>query len=402
MQAHHQRPIDTGAPAPRFLIVEDDEFMAETIAVALGRLGFNAVEMATNGEEALARYNARPESFEIVISDLNMPGMDGVEFLRHLKNQGFGGAVTLVSGAGKRVLDSVEYLAKAHGLNVLGVLEKPITLSALSEVLGRYDGKFKEKIHRPIESVTEVELRHAIHAGELTMFYQPVTEMATGKMVGVESLVRWIHPYRGIISPIDFVSLAEKTGLIEPLTDSVVRQALKQGGHWHQAGLDMAIHVNLSMNNLHRLDLPEFLEASTVEAGLKSSDVVLEVTESQLAQDLNVALEVLNRLRLKGFNLSIDDFGTGYSSMEQLKQIPFNSLKIDRSFVTGAATNEATRAILESSVELARKLEMEIVAEGVETQEDWDLVKNMGCQMAQGYFIAKPMPGEQVEPWLNS
>jgi len=245
------------------------------------------------------------------------------------------------------------------------------------------------------------ELRKAIERGELSVFYQPQADPRTSRIEGVEALVRWRHPQRGLLSPDTFIAIAEQYGLMDELTVAVFRKALGYIGEWKRQGhaLKVAMSVNITMSNLDQLNLPEVLEVVAREAGVEMSQVTLELTESGLINDLARSLEIITRLRLKGFGLSIDDFGTGYSSMEKLKQLPFTELKIDRAFVFGAARDDAARAILESSVRLGRALNMKIVAEGVETQEDWDLVVNVGCDEVQGFFAAKPMPADEFIRW---
>ena len=182
----------------------------------------------------------------------------------------------------------------------------------------------------------------------------------------------------------------------------IVEMSIEQGRVWLEQGLELKIAINLSVDNLDDLSLLEKLVSRTANAGIAVKNIVLEVTESRLMADIAKPLEILTRLRMKGIDLSIDDFGTGHSSLEQLKRIPFTELKIDRAFVDGAARDPATRAILESAVDLAKKLNMSIVAEGVEKREDWDLVAELGCDLVQGYFVAKPMPGDEISGWKEA
>ena len=196
--------------------------------------------------------------------------------------------------------------------------------------------------------------------------------------------------------------MAEEHDLINALTESVFEQAVRQGGEWRRMGLDIKIAVNISMQNVDQIDFPEYVVTHAEMAGLKAENVILEVTETQLMQEHVKSLEILTRLRLKGVGLSIDDFGTGYSSLEQLKNIPFIELKIDRAFVHGATRGSAARIILESTVELARNLDMTIVAKGAENQEDWDLVSSLGVDFLQGYFVAKPMLAEAFYDWVTA
>jgi EAL domain-containing protein (putative c-di-GMP-specific phosphodiesterase class I) len=220
-------------------------------------------------------------------------------------------------------------------------------------------------------------------------------------VVGAETLVRWLHTTDGLIMPDQFVGLAEQYGLIDALTHMVLLSALPQARQWQDAQLSLRLAVNLSMDNLVSLSFLDEVVNLTTEAGVRPENLMLEVTESRLMQDQRVSLEILTRLRLKRFKLSIDDFGTGNSSLTQLRNIPFDELKIDQSFVHGAWANDTQRAMFDASLGLARQLGMETVAEGVEDQADWDFLRQQGCDVAQGYFIARPMPAERFVPWMQ-
>jgi EAL domain-containing protein (putative c-di-GMP-specific phosphodiesterase class I) len=233
--------------------------------------------------------------------------------------------------------------------------------------------------------------------------FQPQVSLATGQVVGVESLVRWLHPRDGMVYPDRFIGVAEESGLIDDLTRVVVANAFAQCRQWQNQGLNLRMAVNISMDNLKSLDFPDFVAGQALASGVAPRDIVLEVTESRLLQDLRAPLEILTRLRLKRFSLSIDDFGTGHSSMTQLRDMPFDELKIDAGFVHGAAGGCGTElAIYDASLGLARQLDMQTVAEGIEDRADWDMVRRSGCQVGQGYFIARPMPGSDVPAWIGS
>jgi EAL domain-containing protein (putative c-di-GMP-specific phosphodiesterase class I) len=222
----------------------------------------------------------------------------------------------------------------------------------------------------------------------------------TLEVEGVETLVRWQHPERGLLGPGSFLPLTEMLGLMDDLTDNVYRKAMRQAGEWAAGGLPLAISVNFPVNTFVRPGYADFLVDTARSEGVDPAQVILEVTESQVMENALDCLEVLVRLRMKKFGLSIDDFGTGQSSLEQLKRIPFNELKIDRAFVHGASTDAAARAILESSAELAHKLNLKIVAEGAESRVDWDIVTKNGCDYVQGYYCAKPLPPDQLASFV--
>jgi len=382
------------------LVVDDDYIMHRVSTLILNDLGIDDVITALSGQRALEILGENSTGIDVVICDLNMPQMDGVEFTRHLARQGFSGSLIFSSGEDIRILKTVEKLAIEHELQVLGVLEKPITQAKLRELLNALDQTQIEATLIKSRAYSVAELSHAINGGELDTYFQPKVDVLSRQVVGVEALVRWYHPTDGIISPLDFIPLMEENNLIFELTQAVCEKALLHAAEWQAQGFNLDFAINISVDALHDLGWPDEIAARIEAAGLQPSTVTFEITESQLIQHLVLSLDILSRLSLKRFNLSIDDFGTGYSSMEQLQRIPFSELKIDRAFVRGASEDASARAILESSVLLAKKLDMKIVAEGVETEEDWNLVAELGCDQVQGYYIAKPMPIEQLCHWL--
>lgn len=383
------------------LLVDDDAFIREQIAGMLRRLGIVNLRLAGEGSQALTLLDDQPGKVDLIITDLNMPGMDGVEFIRHLYTRKFAGNLIFISGEDSRVLSTVRELAEAQGLHVLGTLTKPVvpaTLFALMRRQGQARSKAVGGSAGPQVSLADVQ--RGIAQGEFTVFFQPKVDSASLEVIGVEALARWIRPGKGMVSPGVFIPLAEGNGLIEPLTMALLTRAIALCGELHRAGYPIKMAVNYSALAFGNLQVPEFIVEQTAKAGLEPKHLIMEVTESGLMGDITVALDVLTRLRLKGVNLSIDDFGTGYSSMDQLRRIPFSELKIDQSFVRGAATDRLSRSILESSVDMAKKLNLVTVAEGVETEEDLELVRSLGCDMIQGFYIAKPMALQDLLVWL--
>jgi EAL domain-containing protein (putative c-di-GMP-specific phosphodiesterase class I) len=222
----------------------------------------------------------------------------------------------------------------------------------------------------------------------------------TLQFVAVEALVRLDHPTRGILRPATFLALAEESGLIAELTEAVVEEALRWGARWYAMGLPVQVAVNISPLLLGDPELPEKLLRQAAALRVPPEQVILEVTESWIIEDSTTALDTLTRLRLQGFQLSIDDFGTGYSTMTQLHELPYGEMKLDQRFVRNATRDPEARAIVESSIQLGHKLGMRVVAEGVERQEDWDLISELECDEGQGYFLARPMQADALPAWL--
>lgn len=388
--------------AIKILVLDDEPFMLKLLARMLANLGYTSVSIFDNGSAALEQVDDPDHSPNLILLDLNMPEMDGVEFARRLVEHRYAGALILVSGEDERMQQSVEKLVRAHKIPMLGHLHKPASPEGLAALLVKWTVPKQDDPRAGKKIYSADEVRAAIANGELVNHYQPKVVIATGEVAGAEALVRWRHPQDGMVFPDQFIGVAEANGLIDDLTRAVLDGALAQIRSWEETGLMLRVAINISMDNLASPDFADFVAAQTAAAGVSPQSVVLEVTESRLMLDARAPLEILTRLRLKRFKLSIDDFGTGHSSLAQLRDIPFDELKIDQSFVHGAWFNETLRALFDSSLGLARQLGMETVAEGVEDRADWDFVRKTECDLAQGYFIAKPMPAADLPGWIQS
>ncbi len=381
------------------LLVDDDSFVLRMLSNQLKHFGYEDVVTYTQADQALAYLVDHLETIELVFCDLQMPGMDGIEFVRQLAAIGYRGALVVMSGEDERILQTAEKLARGHRLNVLGYLPKPSPLDAIEKLIAKLSNSPAE--HRGVSKTYSAEsLDEAIKLGQLVNYYQPKVDLSNGRVTGVETLVRWAHSRDGLVFPDMFIELAEESELIDDLTRAVLRKALEHGHEWRQNDIDLNVAVNVSMDNLKSIDFPDFVLQTLNEIGYPTSRLTLEVTESRLMSDPLAALEILTRLRLKRIGLSIDDFGTGHSSLSQLRDVPFDELKIDRGFVHGASNNRSQRAIVEGSVNMAGQLGLKIVAEGIEDIDDWNYVVAAGCHFAQGYFIAKPMPAKEIAEWL--
>ena len=249
---------------------------------------------------------------------------------------------------------------------------------------------------------SEDALRMAHRRGQWVLHYQPKVSLRDGSLASLEALIRWAHPEQGLVMPNRFIDLDESSGLIVGMTEWILREALAQIARWQSAGLHTRVALNVSMLSLDAPDFASRVGEIVRETTMRPEDLILEITESRLIAPSATPLENLVRLRVQRFGLSIDDFGTVHSSLAQLRDIPFTELKVDRGFVRGARSNPVTRPLLEGSIEIARGLGMQSVAEGVETEDDWRLLQEVGCDLAQGYFIARPMPPEQVAGWLEA
>lgn len=386
-----------------YLLVEDHEFQRRTLAKMIAGLGAGNVYQAADGREALTIVQDPSTPVDIVISDLEMPGMDGMEFLRHLGEGGFGVSVILVSALGRDLLASIETMTKTYGVRLLGVVGKPLSPTKLVPLIALHTGaraKAKKGGQGPSFSLDEV--LEGLRNGEFEPFLQPKVELASRKVRGAEALARWRHPVEGLVAPYAFIPLLEGAGHIDNLMWVMLEKAAACCAAWTADGLDASVSVNLSLKSLGDSQLADRITDVVRSAGLEPRGMILELTESAATTDIGRALENLARLRMRGFGLSIDDYGTGYSSMQQLTRIAFTELKIDQSFVANAGTKEAARVILGSSLDMAKKLGITAVAEGIETQEDWALLRDLGCEVGQGYFIARPMEAARYPAWARA
>ena len=373
----------------RLLIVEDDHAVAQLIETVARNAGYQVATTSTLDDFLSHLDNDFPTH---IVLDLNMPSVDGIEFMRILAERKSTAKIVITSGVGGRVLDAARRLGQDRGLNVVATLPKPFRLAEASQLMA---GLLNTE-----SAITHEALEAAIAQGDLFLVYQPKVDLRTGEVAGYEALVRWQHAVHGIVAPDQFLPLAESSELIHPLTDTVFRLGLRQLAAWRDQP-DATLALNVSGRCLFDLTFADRLHDSCALAGIEPRRLVLELTETSAMADPVNAMDILSRLRIKGFRLSLDDFGTGYSSLLQLARLPFSELKVDRTFVQEMRSSREARAIVKSIVELAHNLGLESTAEGIEDAEAVKSLIDFGCDLAQGYFLAKPMPAEQIVDWLR-
>jgi EAL domain-containing protein (putative c-di-GMP-specific phosphodiesterase class I) len=384
----------------RFLVVEDHGFQRWVTGNMLEGMGAKHVYCAADGRAALEILAEMENRIDVIISDLDMPGMDGMEFIRHVGESRVPVSLIVASALDRSLVSSVEAMAKAYDVNLLGAIEKPATAKKLHALLLGF-APAKDRPPPPSDTVPAAEIAAGLHAGQFEAYFQPKVDIVTGRVKGAEVNARWRHPQRGLVMPSAFISVLESSRLIDALTEKMLKSGAASCRRWQEAGCTATVSVNLSLTMLSDTGLAERMRTIVVAEGIEPQQVIFEVTESAAAGHLGKALENLSRLRMKGFGLSIDDYGTGYSSMERLARVPFTELKIDKSFVQNADTVASNRAMLESSLEMAQKLRIVAVAEGVETQGQWNMLRDLGCPLAQGFFIGKPMDSFAFFDWLR-
>ncbi len=414
---HAHRVVSGG----KLLILDDDAQIGKMITLIAESIGMSA--RFTQDTSEFFRWCDEWQPTHIAL-DLVMPEMDGVEVLVALAKHQCKAEVIITSGVGPRVLEAARRSAHEHGLEISGVLSKPFSPRTLRSLLrkhcnpspsGETHATLKQRPITPAAAeTTALELRLALSQRELHLVYQPQIECATGTLAGFEALVRWQHPQRGLLAPDQFIACAEDYGLIEDLTYEVLRQATDwYTTEFHESELTLSVNisslmigssVSLSGEIASVASDGSFVDrivAQCRSTGIRHEKLILELTETSAMGDPVASLALLTRLRMKGFQLSIDDFGTGYSSMLQLVRLPFSEIKIDKSFVMTATRSSESQIVVESIISLGHSLGLRVVAEGVENEATGELLRTAGCDLAQGYFIAAPMPGAATMSWID-
>jgi len=382
----------------RVLIIDDDQRICRIIKRIADSL---ELESFVVNDPAIFESVYLDYQPNVILLDLQMPKMDGVELLRKLADQRSKAAIILVSGMDKGVLETTKDLGKSLGLNMAGFLHKPLDIDAAKVILEKHFDPLIERSSKTPE-ITADELKIAIEQKQLVVHYQPQIHLESGKLVGAEALVRWQHPEHGLLFPDTFIPLAEKDqSLIGPLTYLVLETALQYDMKVIQHDNELNLSINLSAKLLGDLSLPDQVEELLTTHRFDSSRLLLEVTESGAMEDPSLTMDNLTRLRLKNIRLSIDDFGTGFSSLVQLYRMPFNEIKVDKSFVMKAMTDKEAAAIVRITIDLGHSLGLEVVAEGIEDQETLDWLKELGCDIGQGYFISRPTDAIQFSDWAK-
>lgn len=388
------------------VLVVDDSALQREFAVALLReLGFVKIQQAADGLAAVRLLESIPPGgVDFILSDLDMPGMDGIELLREVARNQWAQHLIVMSSRDPRILDAVENMASEdRSIKLLCALPKPLSRERLEHTLLRaeLDGEDGAGVVLEPGLATQDEIQHAMEAGEFVPYYQPKVDIASGLVRGVEALARWKHPEKGVITPAHFIPVLENSDLMRPFTLQMMKMLLTDLSGWLSRGVSISAGINLSADALLDLTLADKLAQMTLAAQVPPRMVILEVTETMVMKNLSASIGNLARLRLKGFGLSMDDYGIGYSSMQQLSRCPFTEFKIDRAFVDGAVDHPSRRVILESSIQMGKRLNVTTVAEGVETEADWRLLKELGCDVGQGFFAGKPMPASELVGWIK-
>jgi EAL domain-containing protein (putative c-di-GMP-specific phosphodiesterase class I)/FixJ family two-component response regulator len=388
----------------RQLVLDDEPDVGATVALLAEAAG-HVARSTVHPEEFLARHDTwRPTHLVLV---LVRPGMDGVDVLGALADQDCRAAIIISSGIDGRVMQAARQFAEERGLDIAGVLPKPVGLPELTALVestgggqGRPDGE-ADALADLARQLTAADLSDAIDDPDgLHVAYQPKVRCGSGQLAGFEALARWTHPVLGPVPPVLFIPLAERHGLVDRLTDRVLEQSLRwYAAHTPHSGIGLS--VNISPLTLGDARFVARVVDLCRDSGVPAGSLILELTESSRPDDHTMSLRLLTRLRMQGFQLSLDDFGTGYSSMSRLARLPFSEIKIDRSFVSSALTSEDSSTLVRAVVDLGRNLGLTTVAEGVEDAETMQLLDDVGADLAQGFHVARPLSPLQAAGWAR-
>jgi len=382
------------------LVVDDSNVQRNHVMNMCLQQGVANVVGAINGVDAIDKL--QEDTFDLVFIDLEMPIMDGVELSRKIAKEKLAQSVIILSSKDPSLISSIGTMAESDGLNVLGTFKKPMQVKDLENSLNRLTSHSNSNETHKIYNRLEVDdLINGIKEQQITLFYQPKLTCKGLLLKGVEALARWNHPKLGFVSPVEFITAAEEFGVISELTHYLFDIALKQKVQWRDHGVNFHLAFNLSPLSLADNDLADKISSQVELHQIESKEIVLEVTENAICGEISTAIETLAKLRLKGFKLAIDDYGTGFANAQQLSRVPATELKLDRILVDNVATRPQQLAILKSTVNLAKDLGLNTVAEGVENFDDFKLLFELNVDLVQGYYFAKPMDAKTLVHWLQ-
>ena len=377
-----------GSASPLAFVVDDEDNICKVIAMTLATMGVEAEKFHTAQQAMTALDEQLPA---IIFLDVALKNSDAIDVIRGLGERGYGGIVQLMSGSSVDLLEDVRRVGARHGLNMRPPLEKPFRAEAIRQII--------TSAHLDYSPLTVVGLDEVLANGWLELWYQPKIDLRSNAVAGAEGLIRCRHPAHGMLSPASFLPGASERSHAE-LTEYVIKTALRDWNDVAQTGAHLHVAVNTSIGALANLQLPALIREHRPN-NYKWPGLILEVTESEVVKDVALMHEIATQLRIYGITFAIDDFGEGFSSFARLRELPFAELKLDRSFVKGCGTDRKNAGICQAIIDLAHHFGAVAVAEGLESANDLEAVKRMGCDLGQGYFLARPMPKANLLPLLR-
>jgi EAL domain-containing protein (putative c-di-GMP-specific phosphodiesterase class I) len=390
-------PAGAGAPAAVCFVVDDEPGIQNIVAGAAASFGIR-VERFRNATKALAALKAVKPS--LLFLDVSLEGSDAIDVIRGLHAGGFDGTVQLISGKDLVTLEEIKRVGERHGLTMLSPLHKPFRLEAVRTII-------REHLERPVQKIEEVakpapaqsppgriDLEAMLRKNWLELWYQPKIDLAEMRFAGAEGLIRCRHPEKGIVPPSSFLPYADENSLMR-LTEMVLRTALADWEKFAQIGFPFRLAINVPVEVLGKLPIHTIVREHRPK-DKNWPGLILEVTEDQVVRDISLAHEIAAQLRIYDIVLAIDDFGTGYSHLVRLKELPFGELKLDRSLVTNCHEDQKNASLCQAAIDLAHRFRTRAVAEGIENTHELKALRQMGCDMGQGYLFGRPMPRDKL------
>lgn len=381
------------------LIVDDDPTQILILSGYFHSLRAAEVLESSSARDALRQLDRSGDGVDLIVTDLMMPDMDGIELLRELRSADYQGKLALISSLDQAMINSARKLGEMHGLNIIGTCRKPLRKASLDSVFLTPEtprGKFDVVSDR---DVTAERIVSGLENGAFRPFYQPKIDIRQKRIVGAEALVRWCDPAMGVLMPADFLPVVEAENLTNEMTFDLMKSIFRDIASWKKQGLNIKTSINVTAHEIAILEFPDIVGRLLRDSGILPSDIGLEITENAVVEFNTNSLEVLSRLRLMGAEIAIDDFGTGFANIKALKEFPYTELKIDQSFIRGMTNDPFCQETVRAAVTLGRQMNMRLLAEGIETVDEWEFVKQRGVDEVQGFLFAKPMPVETFVPF---
>jgi EAL domain-containing protein (putative c-di-GMP-specific phosphodiesterase class I) len=383
----------------KHILVADDSPGIRQFLVALLEAKTGAEVLGVEDGQAALEVIEGGYQPDLALFDLNMPRLDGVQLLRRLADSNFNCPIVIISGLSQQIIGTIEKLSQQYQLNVVGTIGKPIDETAVDELLTRLQNQKPDKAKA--SEIKTYEVLEALKNGKVEPWFQPQVELQRRRLVGFEVLCRIRHKRHGLMLPNSFMHTLERSDLIRVVTLDLMQHAIELVHSMPEEQQFFTLSFNLSAQLFDDESFIDELINVINNAPIRKDRIIIEITETTVASTPLKELEGAARIAITGCGLSIDDFGSGTATFERLHALPFTELKIDQQYLPKDQITEAQRALLESTINMARRLGMKVVMEGVETFRQWELVQHLGCEMAQGYFIAAPMAASEVSDWIN-
>jgi EAL domain-containing protein (putative c-di-GMP-specific phosphodiesterase class I) len=386
----------------RFLVVEDHDVQRRLLIQILSNLGAVSIQDAEDGHAALRVMRDAGQPIDIMVTDLSMPGMDGIELIRHIGEGGSGVSLILTSALEPRLLASVANMAQAYKVKLLGMVKKPASAAKLAPLIVKYLADKAPPRLGDDKELAFAEIADAFVKDEFEPHYEPTVSLTDLKVKGLQAVPVWRHPVRGLLPAQVFMPAVKACGLGDDLVWLMLRKCAAQSAAWKKKGLELRVAVNLALGSLADLQLASRVEKVVLDEGAEAGSLMLGIGEEAVDVASARALENMVRLRVLGFELAIDEFGTGSMAVDQLARVAFNALKISRNFVSANPKARPLWAGLAAALDTAQQLKLEAVADGIATPDDWNLLQELQCHLGQGPLISPPVPGESVAQWLQT